>query len=102
MGEFPKWIGWSDWLSMPCLPIPNISYICYSVGFEACRHLDQNTRTLTVNDTGPENYRRAYKTVSPSELFPCPKSHLHSRHFLVNVDTEYTELFPVNAVVTQG
>jgi hypothetical protein len=27
---------------------------------------------------------------------------LHSRHFLVNVETEYTEFFPVNAGEPQG
>jgi hypothetical protein len=39
--------------------------------------------------------------VSPSELFPYPKSYLHSRHFLVKVETEYTELSSVNASVPQ-
>jgi hypothetical protein len=41
------------------------------------------------------------KTVSPFELFPYPKI-LHSRHFLVRVETEYTELFSVHAGVPQG
>jgi hypothetical protein len=27
---------------------------------------------------------------------------LHSRHFLVNVETEYTEFFPVNVGIPQG
>jgi hypothetical protein len=30
------------------------------------------------------------------------KSHLHNRRFLVKVETEYTDLTPVNAVVIQG
>jgi hypothetical protein len=42
------------------------------------------------------------KTVSPSELFPYPKSYLHNRHFLVKVETEYTELALVNAGVPLG
>jgi hypothetical protein len=39
------------------------------------------------------------KTVSHSELFPILKSYLHSKHFLVEVQTEYTELSPVKAGV---
>jgi hypothetical protein len=31
-----------------------------------------------------------------------PKSCLHSRHFLLEVETEYMELSPVNAGVPQG
>jgi hypothetical protein len=40
------------------------------------------------------------KTVSPSELFLVLKSYLQNRHFLVMVETEYTQLSPVNAGVS--
>jgi hypothetical protein len=42
------------------------------------------------------------KILSPSELFPCPKSYLHSRHFLVKAENEYAESSPVNAGAPQG
>jgi hypothetical protein len=42
------------------------------------------------------------KTVSPSELFPYHKTIFNSRHFLVKVETKYTELSSVNAGVPQG
>jgi hypothetical protein len=42
------------------------------------------------------------KTVSPSELFPYSKIQLHSRHFLLKVETKYTELSSVHAGVPQG
>jgi hypothetical protein len=38
----------------------------------------------------------------PLNYFLILKSYLHSRHFLVKVQTEYTELSPVNAGVPQG
>jgi hypothetical protein len=38
----------------------------------------------------------------PLNYFLILKPYLHNRHFLVKVETEYTELFPVNAVVPQG
>jgi hypothetical protein len=53
------------------------------------------------------------KTISPFELFPYPKilplnyflilkSYLQNRHFLINIENEYTELYPINAGVPQG
>jgi hypothetical protein len=42
------------------------------------------------------------KTVSASELFLYPKSYLHSRHLIVKVETEYTELSSGNVSVPQG
>jgi hypothetical protein len=38
----------------------------------------------------------------PLNYFLILKSYLHSRHFLVKVETEYTELLSVNAGVSQG
>jgi hypothetical protein len=38
----------------------------------------------------------------PQNDFLVPKFYLHSRHFLVKVETEHTELSPVNAGVPQG
>jgi hypothetical protein len=38
----------------------------------------------------------------PLNYFLILKSYLHSRHFLVKVETEYTELSSVNAAVPQG
>jgi hypothetical protein len=42
------------------------------------------------------------KTVSAPKHFLILKSYLHSRHFLVKMENEHTELFPVNAGVPQG
>jgi hypothetical protein len=41
-------------------------------------------------------------TVSSSELFSCPRILSHSKHFFVNIETEYTELSPVNAGLPKG
>jgi hypothetical protein len=38
----------------------------------------------------------------PPNYFLILKSYLHSRHFLVKVETKYTELSSVNAGVPQG
>jgi retron-type reverse transcriptase len=38
----------------------------------------------------------------PLNYFLILKSYLHSRHFLVKVETEYTEVLSVNAGVPQG
>jgi hypothetical protein len=38
----------------------------------------------------------------PLNYFLTLKSYLHSRHFLIMVETEYTELSSVNAGVSQG
>jgi hypothetical protein len=38
----------------------------------------------------------------PLNYFLILKSYLHNRHFLVKVETEYTELSPVNVSVPQG
>jgi hypothetical protein len=38
----------------------------------------------------------------PLNYFLALKSYLHSRHFLVKTETEYTELSPVNAGTPQG
>jgi hypothetical protein len=38
----------------------------------------------------------------PLNYFLILKSYLHSRHFLVNVENEYTELSSVNADIPQG
>jgi hypothetical protein len=38
----------------------------------------------------------------PLNFFLIPKSYFHSRHFLIKVETEYTELSSVNACVPQG
>jgi hypothetical protein len=38
----------------------------------------------------------------PLIYFLIPKSYLRNRHFPVKVETEYTELFSVNAVLPQG
>jgi hypothetical protein len=38
----------------------------------------------------------------PLNYFLVLKSYLHSRHFLVKAETEYTELSPVNAGTPQG
>jgi hypothetical protein len=42
------------------------------------------------------------KAASPSELFPYPKILFTCRHFLVKVETEYTELSLDNVCVPQG
>jgi hypothetical protein len=42
------------------------------------------------------------KAVSPLNYFLILKSYLHSRHFPVKVETEYTELSQVNVGVLQG
>jgi hypothetical protein len=42
------------------------------------------------------------KLSPPLNYFLIRKSYLQNRHFLVNIDNEYTELSPVNAGVPQG
>jgi retron-type reverse transcriptase len=42
------------------------------------------------------------KRTLPLNYFPILKSYLHNRHFLVQVETEHTELYPINAGVPQG
>jgi hypothetical protein len=78
--------------------VPRINEALGKKEYYSAAFLDISQAFNKVWDTGLYKSRRSL----PLNYFLILKSYLHSRHFLVKVETEYTELSSVNADVPKA